>query len=311
MLVARPAQHRGAGRAGSDTVRTSKGPLLGSGSVRLVYGSWQPDGASHAVVVLVHGIGEHMGRYAHVCAALVERGYAVLALDHRGHGASEGRRGSIRYFDDFVDDLHLVVQRAAELHAGLPIFMLGHSLGGLIAVRYTLRHGDQLAGLVLSGPALHVGDDAPALLRKLSRVLAALAPNLPIVPVAKGTGLLSRDPAIDQAFRDDPLCYRGKVRARMGYEILRASADACARFAEIYVPLLIMHGAADRVTNPSGSAALYQAARSIDKTLKLWPDSRHEIFNELDKRDVLDYMLDWLDARRLHLLPAGALTTSS
>jgi len=291
-------------------MQTAKGTLVGQRSLRLAYSAWLPDDQPRAVVVLVHGINEHIGRHLYVCEMLVGHGYAVFGSDHRGHGASEGRRASIESFDYFVEDLHLLVRKVREAHPERPIFMLGHSLGGLIAVRYALRYQTHLDGLVLSGPALHVGGDAPPVLKKLGRVIATLVPHLPIVPVAKGENLLSRDPEVERAFRDDPLCYQGKVRARMGYEILKASTDACARLCELRVPLLIMHGADDRVTNPSGSQELYRTASSADKTLKIWPESRHEIFKDLDKEVVLAFLLDWLDRRVAHRFTPAALQSA-
>lgn len=278
-------------------MRHERGELVGAGGVRLSTGEWRAaDGSSpKAVVVLAHGYAEHVGRYAHVIAALVERGYAVVALDHRGHGHSDGPRAVVRRFDDYVDDLHLLVRRTATNHPALPLFLLGHSMGGLIAVRYALRHQADLAGLVLSGAALQVGDDVSPLAKRVGAVIARVAPNLPLIPAR--TGVLSRDPEVERRFAADPLCYRGRTKARLAHELYRAGLEARAHLDRLTLPLLIMHGAADTLTNPAGSTLLHERARSPDKTLVLWPEFRHEIFNEPGGDAVIARLADWLDAR--------------
>ena len=270
--------------------------LIGQRSVKLVYAAWLPDAAPRAVAVVVHGIFEHMGRYAHVVEALSAGGYAVYAVDHRGHGQSAGVRGHVERFDFLVEDLHLLVRKAHEDHPGLPVFMIGHSMGGLIAIRYALAYGHEIEGLVVSGPALQIGDDVSPLLKRVSGVLSAVVPRLPILPLSTGPeSVLSRDPEVEARIAADPLHYRGKIRARLGYEMMRASVDARARMGNLTLPLLIMHGAEDKLTNPQGSIALHEQARSADKTLKLWPGLRHEIFNEPEQAEVIGYLREWLD----------------
>ena len=274
------------------------GELVGRGGIRLSTAVWRPEAPPKAVVVLVHGYGEHLGRYAHVVAALVERGYAVFGLDHRGHGRSGGRRAAIGRgdrFDDFVDDLGLLVARARAAIPASLVFLLGHSMGGLIATRYALAHGDGLAGMVLSGAAIRIGDDVSPLLRRLSGVVAAVAPHLPVV--APRSGVLSSDPEVERRFRADPLCYNRGLRAGFGHAFQRAAADTQPRLDRLTLPLLVMHGADDRLTNPAGSELLHTRARSADKTLVLWPGLRHEIFNEPGGDAVIGCAVDWLDAR--------------
>jgi alpha-beta hydrolase superfamily lysophospholipase len=248
--------------------------------------------------VLVHGIAEHAGRYAHVAEALVKRGYAVYAVDHRGHGESQGVRALVDRFDYLVEDLHLLVRKASDAARGSPTFMIGHSMGALIALHYALRHQAELDGLVVSGAALQFGDAVSPVLKRLAGLIAALAPRLPVTSGHAGAeSVLSRDPAVQARFDADPLCYQGKHRARTGYELLMAAAAARARLEQLSLPLLIMHGAADTFTNPAGSQQLYERARSTDKTLKLWPECRHEIFNEPEKAEVIAFTLDWMDER--------------
>ncbi|MGH2543579.1 MAG: serine aminopeptidase domain-containing protein, partial [Ardenticatenaceae bacterium] len=169
------------------------------------------------------------------------------------------------------------------------------SMGGLIATRYALRHQEQLDALVLSGVALQVGDDVSPLLKRVGGLIAQVVPMLPVRPPAKN--VLSRDPRVEERFRADPLCYQGYMKARMGHELMKAAEDASARLEQLSLPVLIMHGTVDGLTNPEGSKRLYERARSEDKTLKLWQDNYHEIFNDLDQKDVIAFMLDWLDER--------------
>ena len=289
-------------------MQTARRTLVGQRSLRLVYATSLPDTDPKAVVVLVHGYGEHMGRYAHVVEALVQRGYAVYTIDHRGHGGSEGVRAHVEHFDYFVADLDLLVQKAQAAYPDLPLCMIGHSMGGLIAVRYALRYQEKLACLVVTGAALQIGNDASPLLKKLSWLIATVAPQLGVAGLKPGTeSILSRDPTIQEAFDADPLCYKGKVKARMAYEMLSAGADTRKHMAQLTLPLLIMHGAEDKLTDPQGSVQLYEQARSADKTLKLWPGCRHELYNEPEKDEVIDFELGWLDEhvqRSQHALAA-------
>jgi alpha-beta hydrolase superfamily lysophospholipase len=248
-----------------------------------------------AVVALAHGYAEHSGRYRHVIDALNQSGYAVFAVDHRGHGACTARRATIRRFDEFVDDFHFLVERARTRFPATPLFVLGHSMGGLIAIRYALRHQHDLAGLVLSGPALIVGESVPTWQTRLLLFLSRLAPELPLLPATQG--LLSRDPEVERRMLADPLCYHGRIRLGLARELYLAAEETRNHLAEIALPFLLMHGAADQVTSPHGSDPLYEQSKSTDKAIKLWPNDRHEIFNELDAAAVIATMCDWMDAR--------------
>ncbi len=177
--------------------------LMRARGVRLAVHRW-PVAAPKALIVLIHGYGEHLGRYHHVAAALNAHDYAVVGIDNRGHGRSGGTRADVVAFDDFVDDLQTLIQCLSPDEAVLPRFMLGHSLGGLIATRYALRHQAELAGLVLSGAAIQVSGSAPALARRLGPLIARLAPTLPVLRLRR-PGSLSRDPEVERQFDADPL----------------------------------------------------------------------------------------------------------
>ncbi|MCW2991510.1 MAG: alpha/beta hydrolase fold protein [Solirubrobacterales bacterium] len=228
------------------------------------------------VVLLAHGYGEHARRYDHVAAALVADGAAVYAPDHHGHGLSEGERALVDDLDLGVDDLHLVAERAAAEHRGLPTVLLGHSMGGLIAARYAQRFGAELAALVLSGPA--VGGN-PALL--------ALAEMDPIPDVPIDPAVLSRDPAVGQAYADDPLVYHGPFRR----ETLLGLGAAVAAVAEGgtfgALPTLWIHGEEDQLVPLEHTRPAIEAVRGERFEEKLYPGARHEVFNETNRDEVI------------------------
>ncbi len=276
-------------------MRHAEGTMSGAGGLPLHYEQWYPEKMPRAAVVLAHGYGEHIGRYSHLIQALVERGYALSGLDHRGYGRSAGERANVRRFDDYVTDLDRIVTAASHGLPGRPLFLLGHSMGGLIAIRYALWRQDKLDGLVLSGPALQIGDEVSPMLKRLGKVISILAPSLPVVNSTEYR--LSRDEEVHRLFADDPLTYKGKAKARLAQQMFEASIETRARLEELRLPLLVMHGTADRITNPAGSQLLYDRAQSEDKTLKWWDDFWHEIFNEPEKDQVLEFMIQWLDQR--------------
>lgn len=279
-------------------MRTFRSILFGVGGLRLTCYAVLPDTQPKALVALLHGYGDHFWRYRHVTEALVEHGFAVYGLDHRGHGQSAGVRADVERFNHYVDDARQMTDKARAEYPGLPLFMLGQSMGGLLAVHYALRYQDDLRGLVLTSPALMFGEDVSPLIKKLSGVLAQIVPRRVVVPPASNSeSVLSRDPTVQLAFDGDPLTYKGGVRARMGYQLLRAATEARARCHELAVPLLVMYGDADRYVNPSGAKLLYEQAQSADKTIRGWPDHRHEIFNELERDDVIAALIAWLDQR--------------
>ncbi len=276
-------------------MRTTIGEFTGARDTRIAYSSTLPE-SPRAVAIIAHGFGEHKGRYRHVIEALARRGYAVYAPDHRGHGESGGARFYVDRFDDFVDDLDRMVEIARGEHADLPIFVIGHSMGGLIATRYALRHQQKLAGLALSAAALIIGNDVSPWLKRASALISAIAPRALLVPATRSAeSVLSRDPEVQRLWDSDPLTHKGKVRARFGHEFMIAGMRTLPQLHNITLPLLVMYGACD--TFVGGSQQIYAAAGSADKTLKVWPECRHEIFNELEKDDVIAYLIDWLDAR--------------
>jgi alpha-beta hydrolase superfamily lysophospholipase len=246
-----------AGHAGSLHVRT-----------------WECDEPSY-LVVMAHGYGEHIGRYDHVADAFRSRGASVYGLDHVGHGRSEGERALIADFDPVVDDLDRLVDLAREKHRALPVVLVGHSMGGLIATRYAQRYADALAGLVLSAPL--VGDPGTGALLAMEPL-----PEIPIDPT-----VLSRDESVQQAYMDDPLVYHGAFKratlAAMAGALLHAALDA----PRLRGPVLWQHGEADQLVPLSGSRRLVELLVNADVSERFYPGARHEIFNETNRAEVL------------------------
>jgi len=243
-----------------------------------------PHPAPARIVVLSHGYGEHIGRYDHVAAALVERGAVVFGPDHLGHGESEGERVLIADFERVVDDLHAVVELARERHPGLPVVLVAHSLGGLIGTRYAQRHGDGLAGLVLSAPAIGL---APVLAGWLE------APELPDDPI--DVAVLSRDPAVGEAYANDPLVWHGGWKRPTLEALLRANEaiDAGPGFGEL--PVLYIHGEADELVPLALAKPAVERLQGADFTERIVPGSRHESFNELDQDETIGLVADFAE----------------
>jgi acylglycerol lipase len=270
--------------------------------------AWLPRHPARAVVVIVHGLHEHSARYAHVGARLAAVGFAVYAADHRGHGRSDGQRANVERMALIVADLSSFVRFAVERHPGLPVFMVGHSLGGLIALHYATEPGATepgatepgttepatlLDGLVVSGPAVQVAAGS-GLQRRLAGVLSALVPNLGVVAL-DADQKISRDPDVVRAYQADPLVYHGKVKARTGAEMLVMMAGLPARLPQLSMPLLLLHGTDDEICALAGSAMVHDAVSSPDKTLRQYQGLYHEVFNEPEREAILTDLVSWLD----------------
>lgn len=255
---------------------------------------WLPASAPSAGVVLAHGYAEHLGRYEHVAAYLTAQGIAVFALDHWGHGQSEGVPGFVPRFSAFTDGMEELLAAVEAAHPRLPLFLLGHSMGGLIAALHLATHQSHYVGAVLSGPLI-IPTEAPSrLMQWISRLLSRIAPKLGVLAL-DATGV-SRDPAVVAAYLADPLVYNGKVSARLAAEMFDAMARARAAAPGIVLPVLLLHGSEDRLTAPEGSRYLAAHLGSVDKTLKIYPGLYHEIFNEPEQAEVLGDVSAWVDA---------------
>jgi alpha-beta hydrolase superfamily lysophospholipase len=252
--------------------------------------------APAGLVVVVHGVHEHGGRYGWVAERLVAAGYDVYAVDHPGHGRSPGRRANIGSMAAAVDGVDALTRMAAERVPGVPVFVYGHSLGGLIALQYLTGQPDErVRGGVISAPALDTSA-ATAAQRRLAPLVSALAPNLGML--ALDLDALSRDPEVDRAYRADPLNYLGKMTARTGTELMLAATAMPARLAGLTMPLFVLHGGADRLVPPAASDVVREHAGSKDLTVKIYEGLYHEPHNEPERDQVLADIVSWLDAHR-------------
>jgi alpha-beta hydrolase superfamily lysophospholipase len=273
-----------------------EGHLVGRRGRRLYWQSWMPDGPPRATVAIAHGASEHGGRYRYVVERLLPEGYAVYAIDHRGHGRSEGARAMLDRVDDVVADLDQLVEQAAGEHPDVPHFLLGHSMGGCIALAYALRHQRKLSGLALSAPVAAL-ETAPLGLRLAARALSVVAPRLGVYEVeAEG---VSRDPDEVRAYDDDPLVYRGKLPARTVQELADAVGGFEAALPSLTLPILLMHGTADRIVPIAGSEMVAGRAGSDDVTFHRYEGFYHELFNEppAERERPLGDLAAWLGAR--------------
>ncbi|MDQ4007614.1 MAG: lysophospholipase [Actinomycetota bacterium] len=239
---------------------------------------------AHYVALLCHGYGEHIGRYEHVADALVENGAVVHGADHLGHGRSDGERVLIDDFEQVVSDFHLLGEHAAESDPGLPVVLVGHSMGGMIAARYAQRYGDELAALVLSGPVLGRWDAASALLTM---------EEIPETPIDPDT--LSRDPAVGKAYADDPLVWHGRFQSTTLEALVRCLDTITAGGDLGALPTLWVHGGDDQLVPVAGTRGGIETLRGTRLEEKVYPQARHEIFNETNRDEVLDDVVRFVD----------------
>lgn len=255
--------------------------------------SWLPAERPRAAVVLIHGLIEHSGCHAGMALELVRKGFSVHAMDLRGHGRSEGPRCDVRSFDQYLLDLDIFFQRVSHETVGRPLFLLGNSMGSLIAALWAILRHPPLSGLVLCGPLLALAGGLYPRLRHLATLAAAVAPGLRATRIP--FDWLARQPQAVDRFRNDVLVFHGRFTVRMAAEILRAMKMVSAQAASLNVPLLILHGGQDRICEPAGSRALFQKAGCADKTFHLYEGFYHEVFDEPERNRVLADLTSWLD----------------
>ncbi|MBS1182918.1 MAG: putative lysophospholipase [Proteobacteria bacterium] len=264
--------------------------LTGSDGLRLFMRSWFPNTAPLGILVICHGFMAHSGHYQWAAERAVAAGYGVYAVDLRGRGQSEGARFFVSSADDYVRDLAQVVALAHERNAGLPVFLLGHSAGGVVATLYALRHQNLLSGLICESFAYRV--PAPDIALTLFKLLASVIPRMPVLKLK--TRDFSRDPAAVAALDSDPLI-AGEIQPVSTVAALAKGGDELRQgFPQITLPLLILHGTADKATLPAGSEEFFQRAGSVDKKLKLYDGHVHDLLQDIGRDQVMSDILDWV-----------------
>ncbi len=276
----------------SNSIPQSKFTLTTNDGLALFARSWGDAQTSRAVVVLVHGLGEHCGRYEHVAQALISESFYVLGFDQRGHGRSPGKRGHIPSYDQPLDDIAVAIEHAQADAPGLPLFLYGHSLGGLEVLHYGLVRRPKLQGVIATSPALMVSTST--LNRLMAGLMKHLAPNM-IVANGLDASALSRDPQVGQAYLQDPLVH-DKVSVRLGSYMMDMGRYVLDHAAEWSLPLYLAHGTADRICQFEGSAQFAARAGAM-VTFHPWEGLYHETHNELNKDEVIQAMLDWINAQ--------------
>lgn len=264
----------------------------GSGGVQLFARSWRPDGPARAVIVLVHGFKAHSGMFDDPARELVQHGYAVYALDLRGHGRSGGERLYVDRFADYVADLDRFVELAGSREPGAPLFVLGHSAGGVVSSAYTLEHQDRLAGFICESFAQEV--PAPEALLAVVKGISRLAPHVGVFDLNADD--FSRDSEFVERMKNDPLIPRMRYPSQTVAEMKRAEERLERGFQGITLPVLILHGTLDKVTRPHGSQLFYDMAGSTDKTLRLYEGHYHDLLNDVGKEQVMGEITEWIDA---------------
>jgi acylglycerol lipase len=276
-------------------MKQSEGNFEGVRNVDIYYQGWLPEANVKAVLLIVHGLGEHCGRYMNVVNHFVPLGYAVYGFDHIGHGRSEGVREYVEQFADFTDTLTTFYSMVTEWQVDKPVFVLGHSIGGLIASYYLLENQDRFQGAVISAPFVEVGDSVSQATITMSKVLSKLAPKMGLV--ALDAEKISSDPDVVEAYVNDPLVFHGKTTARLGAELLSAMMRVTTEAGKITLPFIVVQGGADSLVAPSGAKMLYEMAGCEDKTIKIYDGLYHEVFNEPERDRVLTDVENWLESQ--------------
>jgi alpha-beta hydrolase superfamily lysophospholipase len=261
--------------------------------VKIFTRSWQPEGKTRGVVVIVPGFNSHSGQYLWVGEQFAAKGLAAYAIDLRGRGRSEGERFYVEKMEDYTDDVATLVSIAKSENPGVPVFVLGHSAGGVVSCVYTLDHQSEIAGLICESFAydLPVPDFVLTLLKGFDHI----APHLHVYTLKNEN--FSRDPLFVDSMNNDPLIKDESEPTQTAKVMIDAATRLHQEFPLITLPVLILHGTEDKATNPSGSEFFYEHAGSMDKTLKLYDGNYHDLLNDLDKELVMGDINEWIDAR--------------
>jgi acylglycerol lipase len=264
-----------------------------AGGIEIFYRTWQPAGEPRAVVVICHGVNSHGGQHAWAAEQLVASGYAVLALDLRGRGRSQGERFYVEDVADYVADVAGTVAIAKARHPGLKVFLLGHSAGGVTSASYVLDHQNEIDGFICESFAFQV--PAPGFALAAIKGLSHIAPRLGVLKLRNED--FSRDPAKVAELNADPYTQNETQPAATVAALVRADERLREEFPTVTLPVLIMHGTADKATVCHGSEFFYQTAGSADKTLKLYKDHYHDLLADIGKEEVMGDIKAWLEAR--------------
>jgi acylglycerol lipase len=270
-----------------------EGTFKGIRNAGVYYQSWLPKEEPRGSLLIIHGLADHCGRYGNFVNHFVPRGYAVYGIDHPGHGKSDGKRVFIKRFGDFIENLNTYLEMILTWQPGKPVFLYGHSMGGLIGSIFLLENQEKITGAILSGPGVKVPENISSGVILAGKVFSILMPGFGLIGL--DASHVSRDPAVVQAYIDDPLVFSGKTTARLAAELLKAMQRVSSESEKITLPILILHGGDDKLVDPASAQMLYDKVTSQDKTLKIYDHLYHEIINEPERDTVLADMEKWLE----------------
>jgi len=273
-------------------MKYNEGYFNGYNNLKLYYQSWLPSDKPRVVLLIVHGLAEHSGRYSSLASHFTDRGFAVHSFDQRGHGKSEGLPGYVNRFSEYLADLEIFSNLITNKYKDSNTFLFGHSVGGLIAAAYAYDHQDSFSGLIFSGATIKPGSSLSSVKILMARILSLILPRIGVDTIDATS--VSRDQNVVNAYINDPLVYHGKISARLGAELIGAMQKLNKQLPQIELPTLIMHGTSDRLSYPEGSRLLHSQIGSNDKTLKEYDNFFHEILNEPGRFQVLNDMESWL-----------------
>jgi acylglycerol lipase len=272
-----------------------EGFFAGVHGTRIYHQCWLPESEPKAVLMIVHGLGEHSGRYLNLVNHFVPMGFAVYGMDHPGHGKSDGARKYVDRFEDFICNVKSYFDSIQGWQAGKPVFLVGHSMGGLIGAVYLLDHQAGLKGAILSGPSVKIPGNVSPVTVFIGKMLTTLTPKLGLLKTAPEG--VSRDPAVVKAYIDDPLVSKKKTSARLAAEMLKAMQRIGSEAWKITLPILILQGGADWIVDPTGAGMLYDIVSSADKEIQIYDGLYHEVYNEPEHPQVLRDVEQWIAAR--------------
>jgi alpha-beta hydrolase superfamily lysophospholipase len=282
------------GEPAGSLVDHREGRFAGYDGTRLFYQAWLSTARPQAVAVNLHGLGDHSGLYPNLASHFPPRGIAVYAYDMRGSGRSPGQRAYLKSWREYREDLHVFLDLVRKWEPNVPLFLVGNSLGGLVVLDYALHRPEGLAGVVAAAPPLgEVG--VPPFLMSLGKVMSRILPRFSLQVGMDLTGL-ARDPAVVEAVLADPLFHR-RGTARLSTEVTATIARVQEGAATLAVPLLILHGAADRMVPPDGSRQFFAKVRYPDRTLREYPEGYHGLFADVNASEVLGDLARWIRAR--------------
>ncbi|PZX52784.1 alpha-beta hydrolase superfamily lysophospholipase [Algoriphagus ratkowskyi] len=263
---------------------------------KLYLQAWMVD-APKASMLLVHGLGEHSGRYEHLVEKLNEIGVSVFTFDGRGHGKSaEGKPDAyFESYQDYLKDIDALFGKVKSYVPGVPAFLYGHSMGGGLVAAYTLQYQPETAGVVMSSPAIKAAEGTSLFLIAISSIMSKYFPKLKALQL--DAQKISRIPEEVEKYRKDPLIYTEAIPARTAYELLQMMRYIEDKAAEFTRPFLLLHGTDDGLTNPKGSEMLFEKASTTDKTIRIFPGAFHELINDLDREEVIRLIVDWIQTR--------------